>query len=242
MVSISRRQAALVAGLSIVTMAVLAGFAYGYVVQRLFVPNKPAVTAGNIASSMILFRLGIFSFLIVLLCDVLAAWALHVFLRPTDADLSLLAAWFRLVYSAILGTALLNFAFVLLLLNDTNYLPAFGTMPLNTLVMFFSNGFFAIWSFGLVIFGCHLHVLGYVVLKSHHTPRIFGVLLIVAAWCYMLSNCANLLWPDYEKYKASVELFTSVPMVVGELGFGLWLLVKGGMHPADEPHNVEKKD
>jgi hypothetical protein len=127
MSSISSRKAALIGGISIVIMAIVAGFAYGFVLQSLIVPDNATLTANNIKSSMMLFRVGISSFLVVLICDVLAAWALHIFLKQVNEHLSLLAAWFRLVYSAILGVTLLNFTFVVLLLNDANDLSVFET-------------------------------------------------------------------------------------------------------------------
>jgi hypothetical protein len=242
MSKISQRKAALVAGFSILIMAILAGFAYGFVLQGLIVPANITLTANNIKSSMMLFRVGIFSFLVVLICDILVAWALHVFLKKVNENLSLLAAWFRIVYSGILGVALLNFTFVVLLLNDANYLSVFEISQLNALTTFFLKAFNNIWSIGLVVFGCHLYVLGYVVFKSDYIPRIFGVLLIIASLCYIISNFANLLLTNYEKYKATVELFISLPMIVGELGFGLWLLFKGGIGSESESDSNEKKD
>ncbi|CAF1401298.1 unnamed protein product [Adineta steineri] len=215
-------------------MAILAGFAYGFVLQGLIVPDNTTLTADNIRSSLMLFRLGIFSFLIILICDVLAAWALHVFLKQVNEHLSLLTAWFRLIYSAILGTALLNLAFVVLLLNDGNYLSVFDISQLNAMVTFFLNGFHNIWSIGLVIFGCHLYVLGYLVFKSSFIPKIFSILLVIASLCYIINNSANLLLPNYEKYKATVEIFLSLPMIVGEMGFSLWLLFKGGIKSEDK--------
>jgi len=242
MSKISQRKAALVAGFSILIMAILAGFAYGFVLQGLIVPTNITLTANNIKSSMMLFRFGISSFLVVLICDILVAWALHVFLKKVNENLSLLAAWFRIVYSGILGVALLNFTFVVLLLNDANYLSVFEISQLNALTTFFLKGFNNIWSIGLVVFGCHLYVLGYVVFKSDYIPKIFGVLLIIASLCYIISNFANLLLTNYEKYKATVELFISLPMIVGELGFGLWLLFKGGIESESESDLNEKKD
>ena len=165
MSDILQRQAALVAGFSILIMAILAGFAYGFVLQGLIVPDNATLTANNIKSSMMLFRVGICSFLVVLICDVLAAWALHVFLKQVNENLSLLTAWFRLVYSAILGTALLNLVFVMLLLNGTSYLSIFEITQLNAFVTFSLNAFNNIWSMGLVVFGCHLYVLGFLVYK-----------------------------------------------------------------------------
>ncbi|CAF4430894.1 unnamed protein product, partial [Rotaria magnacalcarata] len=78
--------------------------------------------------------------------------------------------------------------------------------------------------------------------KSGYIPRLFGILLIIASLCYITSNFANLLLSNYEKYKATVELFISLPMIVGELGFGLWLLFKGGIEPQGENDLNAKTD
>ena len=225
---ITSRKAALVAGLSILLMAILAGFAYGFVLQSLVIPNDAPLTVHNIRASMMLFRAGICSFLIVLILDVLVAWALYVFFEQENKNLSMLAALLRLVYSTILGVALLNLIFVVLLLSGTNDLAIFEVSQLNAIVSLFLKAFNSIWSIGLVVFGCHLFVLGYLAFTSVYISKIFGVLLIIASVCYITSNFANLLLPNYEKYKAIVELFISLPMIVGELGFGLWLLFKGG--------------
>jgi hypothetical protein len=240
MSNVSQRKAVLVAGFSVIIMAVLAGFAYGYILQSLIVPENPTLTANNIKSSMMPFRVGICSFLVIVICDVLAAWGLHIFLKQVNENLSLLSAWFRLVYSGIFVVGLLNFTFVVLLLNDANYLSVFEINQLNALIMFFLKGFNNIWSIGLLIFGCHLYVLGYLVFKSGFIPKIFGVLLIIAALCYIISNFANLLLHNYEKYKPTVELFISLPMIVDELGFDLWLLFKDGIESVKGSYSDKK--
>lgn len=231
----SLRQAAIVAGTAILTMAIVAGFSYGFVLKGLVVQGDANATANNILASEPLFRSGVFGFLIVLICDVLAAWALFIFLNPANKSISLLAAWLRLVYTAMLGIAVLNYAIVLQLFSGADYLRVFEEGQLKTLALLFVNGFDGIWSIGLVVFGCHLFVLGYLVVRSGYIPKLIGVLLMVAAACYLGSNSANLLLTNYDRYKQTIESFLSVPMIVGELGFGLWLLFKGGKeHSADK--------
>ena len=90
-------------------------------------PGDATTTANNIMANELLFRSGIVSWLIVLTCDVVVAWALYVLLKPVNKSLSLLAAWFRLVYSTIHGIALLNLIFVLQLLSGADYLTVFET-------------------------------------------------------------------------------------------------------------------
>ncbi|WP_071781071.1 DUF4386 family protein [Adhaeribacter aquaticus] len=52
--------------------------------------------------------------------------------------------------------------------------------------------------------------------------------MVVAGLCYLFSNLANQFSLDYEIYKSFVELIVSTPMALGELGFAIWLIWKGG--------------
>jgi hypothetical protein len=46
------------------------------------------------------------SWLLVILGDIIRAWALYVFLKQVNRRLALLAAWFMLIHDAILGVSL----------------------------------------------------------------------------------------------------------------------------------------
>ncbi|WP_214659001.1 DUF4386 domain-containing protein [Candidatus Formimonas warabiya] len=124
MKDLPQRNAAIVAGISFLLMTIAAGFAYGIVLGNLIVPGDATATANKIMDSLMLFRASICSFLIVLICDVVA-WALYVFLKQVNKSLSLLTAWFRLVYATILGIALLNLVKGMLLLSGADYLTVF---------------------------------------------------------------------------------------------------------------------
>src|SRR5260370_8264755 len=98
---ISLRNAALIAGLAILTMAIAAPFAEFFVYPKLVVSGNAAETAKNIIAHKTLFASGIFGYVITFICDVLAAWALYVLLKPVNDHLSLLTASFRLLYPFI---------------------------------------------------------------------------------------------------------------------------------------------
>ena len=83
------------------------------------------------------------------------------------------------------------------------------------------------WLIGLIFFGLHLFVLGYLIVKSGIVPRILGILLIVASLGYLTDSFANILLPNYAGYKEMFLLIVAVPGVIGELSFSLWLLFKG---------------
>jgi hypothetical protein len=221
---ISLRKAAIVAGLGLLFMTIFAIFAKFFVWQRLIVPGEAATTANNIMANVLLFRLSICSFIIVIILDVVVAWALYVLLKPVNEGFSLLMAWFRLVYATIFGISLLFLIIVLHLLSGANYLTVFETVQLHAQVMLFLNAFSYGWTIGLVFFGIHLSILGYLVFKSNYIPRILGVLLLVAGLGYMIDSFAIFLLPNHEATIAQVTF-------IGELLFLLWLLFKGGKIP-----------
>lgn len=211
---------ALVAGLSLIAMALIAGFAYGYGFENIYVANDGSATLKNLNESTALFRWVLFSFVIILILDVVVAWALYLFLKQVNESLSLLSAWLRLVYAALLGIALLNLVGVL---------PEATDHPQSvSLTMAHFRAFLAMWSLGLIVFGGHLFLLGYLMLRSGFISKILGVLMLIASVCYIFANVAQLLLPNYEHYKATVDAVLSAPMALGELGLAGWLVWKGG--------------
>ena len=114
---ITLSKAAKVAGFGLLIMTVFAIYANFFVLESLIVPGDAAETTTNIMANELLFRMGICSLIIVIILDVVVAWALYVFLKPINKSLSLLAAWFRLVYAAIFGIALANLFGVLFYCN-----------------------------------------------------------------------------------------------------------------------------
>ena len=227
---ISLRKAAIVTGIAILIMTAAAVSATDLTIGNLVIKDNAAATTNNITDSEMLFRTGIFSWLITLICDVLAAWGLYIFLRPVNKDMSLLMAWFRIVYVALLGTALLNYVKVLLLINSNEFISAFDTAQFQAQVMLLVKSFDDMWSIGLIVFGLHIGVLGHLSLKSDYIPKVFGILLIIAFIGYVITGLGNLLLPDYDNYKMVLGLIFILPML-SEVALGLWLLIKGGKEP-----------
>lgn len=217
---LSLRTAAIVAGLGLLVMAVLAGFANFSVLQNLVVPDDAKITAENIMASAGSFRMGICFFLVVAILDVVVAWALYILLQPVNRSLSLLAAWFRIVYAAIFALALNNLFSVLQLLSGADYLSVFETNQLHAQVMLFLSAFQYGWDIGMVIFGLHLFVLSYLAFKSGYIPRWLGFLIAVAGAGYLIDSVGKFLLPNYN---VTVAMYT----FIGEVLLILWLLWKG---------------
>src|SRR5262245_2970548 len=226
------RQAALTAGVAYVLLSALAIFANFFVLERVTVSDDPAATAQNIASSELLFRSGVAAFILVFVADAVVAWGLYVLLRPTSRELSLLAAWLRLIYAAISGAALLNLLMAARLADDSGHATTVTAGARNGQVMLFLDGYTYGWSIALVCFGFHLLLLGLLLVKSDHAPSALGVLVAVAGAAYLMGKLASVVLPDYNDAFLLLIALLAVP---GEFGLMGWLLLRGGKNqPAIE--------
>jgi hypothetical protein len=217
---LSLRTAALVAGIGLLIMVIAAPFAELFVYPKLVVPGNAAETARNIIANKTLFTAAIFGYLVTFICDVLVAWALYVLLKPVNENLSMLTAWLRLVYTVIALAALLNLVTVLRLLNTSDYLTLFQPEQFYAQVMLFIHAFRSNWYFGLIFFGIHLGLLGYLVIRSKYIPNILGAFLIIAGLGYLLTNLKPFLFPNVNLDFAEYTFY-------GELIFMFWLLIRG---------------
>jgi len=225
--AIPQRRAALIAGLAYVVITVLGLFAIS-VLDGSTEPDDPAATVDNIANSKALFSSGLVAFTIVLIADGVVAWALYVFFQRTSRELSLLAAWFRVVYVAIAAAALMNLLVVLKLVAGAGYSTALETGERNTQVTLSLDAYNTGFLLALVFFGVHLLLIGFVMVKSDYAPSILGMLVAVAGIAYVVINLVRVAQPNYRYHEDLLLLLLAVFAVPGEFGLIGWLLSKGG--------------
>lgn len=194
------------AALSLFAMAILAGVGYGYAYPLLINLNGAGINPS---------AYGIFlsSFFLVLILDVVVAWALYHYFKPLHPAFASLQFVLRLIYASLLGVALSGVVCAASL-NVSQY--SFITPCLH----FFET----MWSLALVVFSLHLFVLARLFQLHPKAPRLLSFIIFFAACCYLITNCANLWYPGYAQYKADINLWLSLPMAGGELIFAIWLL------------------
>jgi hypothetical protein len=230
--TVSPRTAALIAGAGYVAIFILAIFANFYVRTGLIQTDDPAATIQNIADSQSLFRLGIVSFLAVFILDVVIAWALYVLFRAVNRDVSLLSAWFRLVYTVMLGVSLVFFFVAAQMVAGGGYLSAVGPDQSAIPVMLLLDAFNYAWLIGLACFGIHLLLMGYLVIVSGAAPKALGILLGIAGAAYVIDTVANALLSNYADHASLFLMIVAIPSIVGELAFTVWLLLRAGKDQA----------
>ncbi|OME28478.1 DUF4386 domain-containing protein [Paenibacillus odorifer] len=227
----NQRKSALTAGISLIIMTIASFFSYGFVHGTLVVQGDASATFINIVSSNNLFKGEILGWIIIMIADILVAWAFYMFLEPVNQNLSLLGAWLRLTYSAILAISILTLIFVLLFTGNTNGFSTLTIEQTQAFMMLFLDAFQFIWSMGLVVFGGHLLIVGYVALKSDVIPKVISILLLLASIGYIIIHLSKMFLPQYEAVITTLNFIFTIPMIVGELGFGIWLLLRGGKIP-----------
>lgn len=190
--SISSRQAGLIAGLGLLAMAGLAGWANFAVVEQLVVLGDAGRTARQIAEHGDLFRLGVSALAIVAGLDVLVAWALWVYFISVDRPLSTITAWARLLYTAIFA-----YAIAVLAMRDGDL-------------------FRALWDGGLIVFGIHLALVGVLSWKSSAVPKWIAVSLVISGVGYAIDSIRALAF-DWTGFKLSSVTFIGEVLLMGFL-------------------------
>jgi hypothetical protein len=221
------RRASLVAGTGLMLMAALAGFGNLVVLEGLVTPGDATSTAADIMASEGLFRMGVAALYVVVVLDVVIAWALLRVFSPVSRDLSRLAAWFRLAYAAVFLVALGQLVGVPDLLGNGTSNSAFSPQQLDAQALLKIDTFNDIWMAGLVLFGVHLLVLGHLAYTSGFMPKVLGVLLVIAGVGYAFDSFASVL-------TAGSPITISGVTFLGEFLLGLWLLIRGRRISLDE--------
>lgn len=213
----SIRTAGLVAGVSLLAMSVLAGFGNFVAVEGLVTPGDAGRTADDILAADGTFRVGVLTLYLVVVLDVIVAWALMRVFDPVSRSLSRLAAWFRLAYSAVFLVAISQLAGIPDLLEAGS--SAFTADQVEAQALLKVDAFNDIWYAGLVLFGAHLVLIGYLAFRSGYMPKVLGALLVVAGLGYAFDSAARVL--------SESPLEVSTVTFVGEFLLCLWLLVRG---------------
>jgi hypothetical protein len=145
---------------------------------KLVIPGHIDQTVANILAHQGLFVAAIFCYLINFIGDIVIAWALYFLLLPVNRAVSLLAAWFRLIYTAVALVATFNLVTVYRMLTTPEYLRLFGTAQLHAEVALLLHWFRYGWGFSVVIFGIHLTILGALIYRSGYIPKILTPLAL----------------------------------------------------------------
>jgi len=194
------------------------------VMNKVVVSGDAEATAANLTALESMWRWGIASECIALVCVTGLAMIYFVLLRPVSRELNLLATFLRLVGIAIEAIATLSLVTALFPLGNTAYLKAFTPEQLHTMAYLAIRSQGNDYALALLFFGFTFLFHGYLISKSGYLPKVLGMLIQVAGVGYLTNTLALYLAPNFQ---ARVFPAILVPAFVAEASLCLWLLFKG---------------
>ena len=194
------------------------------VMNKVVVSGDAEATAANLTALESMWRWGIASECIALVCVTGLAMIYFVLLRPVSRELNLLATFLRLVGIAIEAIATLSLVTALFPLGNTAYLKAFTPEQLHTMAYLAIRSQGNDYALALLFFGFTFLFHGYLISKSGYLPKVLGMLIQVAGVGYLTNTLALYLAPNFQ---ARIFPAILVPAFVAEASLCLWLLFKG---------------
>jgi len=220
----SNKKTARIAGVLYLLNGITSGFAFAYVIAKVYVAGDAATTTANVVANSGLVRLGVVADLFQATIWVFLAMTLYTLLKHVHQS----AAKTMVVLVAV-GAAIvcLNDVFqfaAVRVATDASYAAAFGAVGSNALVLLYLD----IHHYGFIIaqvfFGLWLMPLGYLAYESAMFPKALGVALIVGGACYLVGMLAVFLTPDFGE---KINIFVTIPSAIAEISMVLYLLVVG---------------
>jgi Domain of unknown function (DUF4386) len=224
----SPKRLARIAGFLYLLNGIFAGFSFGYVLTKVYIPGNAATTAGNVVANAGLVRWGVVADLFQGTEWVFLAMTLYILLKHVHQS----AARAMVVLVAV-GAAIvcLNDVFQfesVRVATDGSYLAAFGAAGASALVLLLLEIHHYGFLVAQIFFGLWLVPLGYLAYKSQMFPKALGVMLIVGGACYLVGMLAVFLVPDYGE---KINVFVTIPSTIAEVSMLGYLLAFGVKTP-----------
>ncbi|SFT42246.1 protein of unknown function [Lishizhenia tianjinensis] len=211
------RKLAIIIGLSLLLMAILAGLSVP-ILNKVFSPTSPLTTFTQIGVNKSSFLGSLFGWIGIFLLDLLVAWGVFKYYQKSDEGKAKISGLLRLIYSLVLGVAILQLF--------RSYSAGTALLAHQSL-----SSFFTLWNAGLIVIGIHLMVLAFL-FKADTSKKWLNIALSIALFLgglgYVLQYATYFLFPQQLIISTTIESLFIVFMILGEIGFALWMLVKGG--------------
>lgn len=212
----NQRQIAKITGISLITMAIIAGFSIGYAYTKFDQPEQFELLKDNIVQNTGLYYSMLIGILIIIILDFIVSYTLYKYFEDDHKKISLLSGIIRAIYTLFFGIATYYLTQNLNTIELTNQIANSNFQQFQT-----------IWNSGLVVFGFHILLIGYLMKLHLKIPKFLWYTTLIAGISYVIVSLLKLENPNSEMVKNLIMLL-ALPMTVGELGLAIWLLMKGG--------------
>jgi hypothetical protein len=224
------RKTARVAGLLYLFVVLTGMFILIYVPARLFVQGDSAATASNILAQESLFRSYIVVGLVSEFLFISLVLALYQLLKDVHQQYALLMVMLVLLTAPLAFVGTTNQVATLEFLRGAESLTVFDEPQRDAVAMLLFNADKEGTFIAQIFWGLWLLPLGLLVLRSGFLPRILGGWLIINGFAYVALSLTGLFLPQHVGTVSKI----TIPALLGEVVFALWLLVVGARaQPSD---------
>lgn len=218
----SLKKTARLAGLLYLIWILTGLYGIFYVPSQINMRGDAVTTAQNILSKEFLFRTSIFNDIISNALWVFMVLVLYrLFKQVNEHQAKLLVALVIVQIPAVFFIESLNITSLMILKGEV--LKTFELSQRQDLAMLLLK----INDYGTLtlemFWGLWLFPLAILVYRSRFLPRFLGVWLFINGFVYLALSFAGLLLPQYKDIVYNISL----PAMLGELAFMLWLLIMG---------------
>lgn len=210
-----QRTIAKITGYSLILMALIAGFSLGFAYPKFIDPNQLEFARKNLLENLELYKFMLGGILSIIILDILVSWTLFQYFKNDNKKLAITSFVFRIFYTLIFCIATYYLIINIEQINNNVILENFRT-------------FEKVWSFGLIIFGIHLLIIGLLMKLHKSVPKILWYITLLAGFSYISIHLLKITYPNLTEFTNTLNNILALPMVLGELGLAIWLIVKGG--------------
>lgn len=212
----NQRRIAIITGISLLLMTIVAIFSIGYAYTQFDNQEQSEFLKENIIQNRGLYQSMLIGILIIIILDFIVSYTLYKFFEKDHQKMSMVSGIIRAIYTLIFVIA----TYYLTKNLNTNELT-------NQIARSNYQQFQIIWNSGLVVFGFHIILIGWLMKLHRKIPKILWYITLLAGISYVVTSFLKVFSPDSELVK-NLIMILALPMTIGELGLAIWLLIKGG--------------
>lgn len=217
---LTSRTAAWIGGIALLLIAIVAGIGNLGLLAPLISGDDATTLVDKVAASELQFRMGVLCMIIAAILDVIVAAALFTVFENVNRVVAVTSAWFRVSYAAVFVVAIAQLATVPGLLGEPD-------AALHAV-----DAFNVVWQLGLILFGVHLLLVGYLAFRLGIVAKIVGALVAIAGLGYLIDGIATVM---VDGYTPTIATFT----FIGEAVLIVWLIATALTRPKQPVEAVE---